>query len=247
MNRPRIVAALVVLFAFIGLVAFALQLDSTESASAALPERVTTTSEAPDFGALVRSDTATRIPEVEQDLTDKAISRSTSTTTTVATTTTAPETTTTAQSDSTTAPPTTTATTVPPTTSPPTTSPPTTSGGTFVGSAENDFASRINSYRSSKDLPALKRSGSLDSYARNWAQQMGLDGELSHSNIGSLLSSWNAVGENVGVGGSVSVIFDALKSSSGHAENMSGDWTHMGIGVWQDSSGSLWTCHVFAR
>lgn len=253
MNRPRIVAALVVLSSLAGLLAITLLLEGGDSVAAALPEPLTTTTEEPNFEALVESEIAT-VPPVEQDLTDEALARSTSTTTTLATTTTAaPSTTTTEQAPSTTAAQrstTTTAaptTTSPPTTSPPTTSPPTTSAGSFVGSAESEFASRINSYRSSNGLPALKRSGSLDSYARNWAKQMGLNGDLSHSNIGSLLSSWNAVGENVGMGGSVSVIFDALKGSSGHADNMKGDWTHMGIGVWQDSSGTLWTCHVFAR
>lgn len=76
---------------------------------------------------------------------------------------------------------------------------------------------------------------------------MGQSGSLNHSNIGSLLGPWGGVGENVGVGGSVSVIFNALVGSSGHYQNMVGDWTHMGVGVWRDAQGALWTCHVFAR
>lgn len=76
---------------------------------------------------------------------------------------------------------------------------------------------------------------------------MGQNGSLDHSDIGSLLPPWNAAGENIGVGGSVAVIFDALVGSSGHRANMLDDWTHMGIGVWRDSDGNLWTCHVFTR
>jgi uncharacterized protein YkwD len=28
---------------------------------------------------------------------------------------------------------------------------------------------------------------------------------------------------------------------------MVGDYTHLGVGVWVDSSGKLWTVHLFAR
>jgi len=76
---------------------------------------------------------------------------------------------------------------------------------------------------------------------------MAANGGLSHSNIGSLLDPWVAVGENIAVGGAVGGIFDALVASSGHRENMLGDFTHMGIGVWRDGQGALWTCQVFAR
>lgn len=248
MNRPRLVAALVVVAALASLVAFALQVEDAPRERVYTAEISTTTTSEPDFKALVQSGAVTALPPEEQELTEEALSRATSTTTTttVATTTTTlpPSTTTTAASAASTSPPATSA----PTTAPPTTSPPTTaSQGGFVGSAEGDFASRINSVRSAEGLGALQRSGSLDSYARDWARQMGQNGSLDHSNIGSLLGPWGAVGENVGVGGSVSVIFDALVGSSGHYHNMVGEWTHMGVGVWRDSQGALWTCHVFAR
>jgi uncharacterized protein YkwD len=71
-------------------------------------------------------------------------------------------------------------------------------------------------------------------------------GGLSHSNLSSLLGAWSVAGENVGKGGSVSSVFGALKSSSGHYGVMVGNFTHVGIGVWQDSNGTIWTCHVFA-
>ena len=72
-------------------------------------------------------------------------------------------------------------------------------------------------------------------------------GSISHSNIGSLLGEWSSVGENVGVGSSVGQIFDQLVASAPHQSNMVGDFTHFGIGVYQDSNGTLWTAHVFAQ
>lgn len=164
-------------------------------------------------------------------------------------------TTTTMPSTTTTVPPTTTASSAPATTSspsptsPPTTQAPTTTGpsGGFNAAAENDFASRINSFRGANGGSSLSRSGSLDSYARSWAKKMAENGSISHSNIGSLLGDWSSVGENVGVGSSVGAIFDSLVGSAPHKSNMLGDFTHFGIGVYQDAAGTLWTTHVFAR
>jgi uncharacterized protein YkwD len=112
---------------------------------------------------------------------------------------------------------------------------------------ESQFASLINSYRSNNGLAGLTRDGSLDSRARSWSEQMANSGGLSHSNIGSLLPPWSIAGENVGTGGSVGAIFDALAASSGHRANMLGSaYTHYGVGVWVDSAGVIWTTHVFA-
>lgn len=136
-----------------------------------------------------------------------------------------------------------TTTTAPPTT---TTTPPTVQSG-YVPAAESDFAGRINAYRSSQGLAGLTLDSSLNSYARSWAKTLAGRGGLAHSNIGSLIPPWNAVGENVGRGGSVRPIFDALVASSSHRENMLDDYTHFGIGVYRDANGTLWTAHVFAR
>jgi uncharacterized protein YkwD len=72
-------------------------------------------------------------------------------------------------------------------------------------------------------------------------------GSLKHSKISSLVPPWASAAENLGKGGSVSSIFGLLKGSGGHYANMVGDFTDVGIGVWRDSSGVLWTVHVFAR
>ncbi len=113
--------------------------------------------------------------------------------------------------------------------------------------AEAGFASRINSFRADSGLAELRRDGSLDSRAREWSERMAGKGSLSHSDLGSLLPPWSAAGENVGSGGSVSGVFGALVDSSGHRDNMLGDYTHFGVGVWIDSEGTLWTTHVFTR
>ena len=152
------------------------------------------------------------------------------------------------ESSTTTAPST---TTVPPTTIPTTLAPGTTapaaSSGDFSAENENSFASLINSHRNANGLVALSRDSGLDAEARAWSQQMAAQGGLSHSELGRLLPPWTSVAENVAVGGSVSSIFGALTASSGHNANMLGDFTQLGVGVWVDSYGSVWTTHVFTR
>lgn len=239
MNRFRIVAAFVVILTLIGVVAFAAGLDAREELD---PQAVivpgTTTTTEPDFEALVKSGVVNATADVETALTEEAIDRSTSTTTTSTTTTTLPPATPTTGGNS-------QAKSSPAATSPPTTKAP--SQGGYVSGAESDFASKINSFRKSNGLATLSRDSSLNSYARSWAKKLAQSGGLSHSNIGSLLPPWSAVGENVGTGGSVQGIFDALKASSGHRSNMLGNFTHFGVGVYQDSNGTLWTAHVFTR
>ncbi len=111
----------------------------------------------------------------------------------------------------------------------------------------NQLVSSINGLRSSSGLAALTRSGSLDAEAKAWAKHMGTSGSLSHSNLVRLIPPWSAVAENVGAGGSVSSVFSLLAGSSSHLDNILGDYTHVGAGVWVDQNGKIWTVHVFAR
>lgn len=144
------------------------------------------------------------------------------------------------QSPPSTSGPTTTTTTVPATTT-------TTIPGSFQADMEAEFLVAINSLRTANGLSPLQRDSSLDSRARDWSKRMADRNKLSHSNLSSLLGPWSAAGENVGRGGSVESLFNALNNSSGHRANMLGDFTHVGIGLWRAGNGTLWTTHVFAR
>lgn len=172
------------------------------------------------------------------------------TTTTAApatTSTTLPITTTTRPAVSTTVAPTTTA--APPTTTPPaiTTTSTAAPTGNFDAGAETDFASRINSLRASAGVAALAGNATLNNYARWWARHMAETGDFAHSNIGSLLGEWSIVGENIGFGPSVQSVFQALVNSSSHYNNMvEPRFSAVGVGVFVDTSGKIWTAHVFA-
>ena len=125
--------------------------------------------------------------------------------------------------------------------------PPVTIKAEFRSDYEADFRGRINSLRSSNGLGGLSSNGSLNSRARDWAKSMADSNKLKHSNIGNLVPPWSWAGENVGKGGSVGSIFNSLAGSSAHKANMLGDYTDVGIGVWVDTNGTLWTVHVFTR
>lgn len=139
------------------------------------------------------------------------------------------------------APTTTTSTTVPEATT--TTATP---AGGFNSGYEADFHSRINSLRSGNGMGTLARHSQLDRYAREWAKKMGTTSDLRHSSYpGKLVPPWNAAGETVGKGGSVSSLFDAFASSGGHRSIMLGNFSHVGIGAWVDGNGTIWTAHLF--
>jgi uncharacterized protein YkwD len=138
-------------------------------------------------------------------------------------------------------------TTAPPSTTTTLAATTTTVSGGFNSGYEGSFASLINDHRASSGLSPLSRDSSLDAEARAWSQTMASNGGLSHSDLGRFLPPWSSVGENVGVGASVSSIFNGLTNSSGHNANMLGDFTHLGVGVWVDASGAIWTTHIFTR
>lgn len=192
--------------------------------------------------ALVFSATATKplvLSDAELDLTEEMKDRATSTTSSTTTT----STTTTAETTAKPAPGATTTTT---TVSSTTTSAPAATSG-FRSDFEADFHGRINSLRSSNGLGGLSRDGSLNARARDWAKHMSDNNDLRHSSLSSLVPPWSSAAENIGKGGSVDAIFSSLANSSGHRSSMLGDFTAVGIGAWVDSSGVIWTVHIFAR
>ena len=112
---------------------------------------------------------------------------------------------------------------------------------------EASFLSLINQARAQVGVAPLALNAGLSDYARNHAWEMAHSQSLYHSNISVLLGGWSTVGENVGVGGSVGQVHNALMASPGHYANLSsGAFTSVGIGAFIDDNGTTWTVHVFA-
>ena len=108
-------------------------------------------------------------------------------------------------------------------------------------SSESDFLSAHNAIRASHGLGSLTVDSNLRSWARTHSQFMADGGcpdgkSICHSTSGQLQaaggSGWSKLGENVGVGGSVSVLMDAFMNSPGHRANIvDPSYNYVGIGT----------------
>lgn len=126
------------------------------------------------------------------------------------------------------------------------------SPGTAVTDDEAVLAGLVNGARSSAGLPPLTLSGALSDVARSHSASMAASGTLSHSGntaaaVGSVVSDWTSVGENVGVGGSVAEVHSALMGSATHRANILGDFTVLGVGVVRGGDGRVWVTELFAK
>ncbi len=109
---------------------------------------------------------------------------------------------------------------------------------------ESSFLQKINAERDARGLADLQWDSKLAGTSRSWSGVMAGNGELSHHpNLAAVAASvepsWRSVGENVGVGGSVTSLHDAFMHSTGHRANiLKPSYNRVGIGVvhsgWQD-------------
>ena len=118
-----------------------------------------------------------------------------------------------------------------------------------TGDAESEFIADINQLRQSRGLNALVVDPELTSQAKIWASTMNDAGQIFHSqNLASGISAnWAKLGENVGVGGDVPVLFQAFVDSPSHYENLVDPaYAYVGVGVVISGDGTrLFTAHRF--
>lgn len=116
------------------------------------------------------------------------------------------------------------------------------------GAAEEQaFVDKINQLRSSLGLPTLAVDPELTAQARIWSQTMKDAGNIFHSKAldAGISADWEKLGENVGVGGTVDVLFDAFVNSPKHYENLvDPSYRFIGVGVVWDG-GRMFTAHRF--
>jgi len=106
-----------------------------------------------------------------------------------------------------------------------------------------------NEARAARGLKALKWYWDLEDDAYAHTTKMARDGRIYHSsNLGNVTAPgyWLRVGENVGVGPSITSLQSAFMNSTGHRDNILGDFTHVGIGVKQSGT-RIFTTVVFMK
>lgn len=115
----------------------------------------------------------------------------------------------------------------------------------FAG-AESSFVNKTNAARAANGKAPLQVFWDLTDDARAHSKKMANRGELFHNtNLGSVTPHWQALGENVGVGPSVDLLFDAFMESSGHRKNILGNFNYIGVGVKTDDQDRIWVTMVF--
>jgi uncharacterized protein YkwD len=119
--------------------------------------------------------------------------------------------------------------------------------GAFAAS-EDSLLARINEERGAQGLGALVSHWDLVDDAEAHSQVMMATENLHHNpNLGNVTTGWVSLGENVGVGPTVSSIHTAFMASPPHRGNVLGDFTHVGIGAVRASENRMWVTVVFMK
>jgi hypothetical protein len=111
------------------------------------------------------------------------------------------------------------------------------------------YVAAINAIRASRGAGPLAFDGQLASVAQGWSQQMAANGDISHNpNLGSQVTGWRSLGENVGTGGDDASIETAFENSPHHFENMvDPSFNLIGVAVVQDGNGTLWVTEDYKQ
>jgi uncharacterized protein YkwD len=119
---------------------------------------------------------------------------------------------------------------------------------TSSGSESAQLLSLVNRFRAANGLPALAQAGDATAKAQQHANEMAASRSLVHSASlpSGIQSGWTALGENVGVGASVSQLEAMFEASGAHRKNMlSGAYNQIGVGVARGGDGQLYVTEFF--
>lgn len=126
---------------------------------------------------------------------------------------------------------------------------PVTSGPALAsGDPAATLHAHVNAERSARGLASLASVADLRTIALEHSRSMAATGNLHHNpSLGSEVTNWRVVAENVGVGPDADGLHRKFMQSSSHAVNiLDGRVTQVGIGVVQ-ADGLLWVTQVFRQ
>lgn len=115
-------------------------------------------------------------------------------------------------------------------------------------SDEDRMIGHTNYSRAQHGLAPLAVDASLRDLARAHSAGMAGAGRIFHNPhlAAQVPGGWRSIGENVGMGGSVDQVHNALMNSPGHKANITGDYDYFGIGVaWV--GGTVYVTEVFFK
>src|SRR6185503_14293063 len=118
-----------------------------------------------------------------------------------------------------------------------------------AGDTVGDLAAMTNADRAAAGLRALATASDLQTLAQSRANDMARNGKLAHTtNLGSRVSGWKRLGENVGRGPNLRDIETAFMASPSHRENIvDPSFTQIGAGVTWDGKEYFYVAVVFRQ
>ena len=111
--------------------------------------------------------------------------------------------------------------------------------------SEKCMMRRINRARHRHGMGRLHWDKQLGYVGRRHARRMAERGYIFHdSRLGSRVTRWRVLGQNVGRGGGCKVLFRAFMHSAKHRSNILGHWRYVGVGA-KRRGGRVYVHHVF--
>jgi uncharacterized protein YkwD len=108
--------------------------------------------------------------------------------------------------------------------------------------------SLVNGYRAAHGLPGLVQAGDGTAKAQQHSNDMAAQRRLFHSSslTTGIQNDWTALGENVGVGGSITQLESMFEASAPHRANLlNGSYNQVGVGVAHGTDGQIYVTEFF--
>jgi uncharacterized protein YkwD len=111
---------------------------------------------------------------------------------------------------------------------------------------DRQLAKKTNATRANAGVRKLSLDPHLSRVAKRQARTMARKWTLYHTpSLGSLVTRWRSLGENVGYASTVKAVHRAYMGSAVHKANiLKSTYRHMGVGV-KKKGGYVWTAVVF--
>ncbi|HLG01519.1 MAG TPA: CAP domain-containing protein [Acidimicrobiia bacterium] len=118
---------------------------------------------------------------------------------------------------------------------------------TAAAEIEAQFVEAINGLRLQQGVASLTWDETLAAKARSWSTVMASEGGIRHSRLEDGIDvPWSRLGENVGMGGSVTSLHDAFVASPSHYENLiDPGFDALAIGVTVAADGTIYVAQEF--
>jgi uncharacterized protein YkwD len=102
---------------------------------------------------------------------------------------------------------------------------------------ERCFMKKINEVRADNGLRKLQKDMHLGYVAKRHARRMASKETMwEQGDLGNKITKWRTLGQNTGLGGKCSGLFQAFMDSAPHAANILGEYKFMGVGAkWRNN------------